>query len=109
MSGGSNQWFCDDQSVPPLGGHGDCGLVGGRVVRVCMHDLRTISTLPSIPNLVAGVDLATFLLPSGQMCHPRGAGRYPSGFRADPEFLRVFQGGIPTRWCRMWGCPAVVV
>ncbi len=109
MSSRSNQWFCDDQSVPPLGGHGDCGLVGGRVVWVCMHDLQTISAHPSIPNLVAGVDLATFLLPSGRMCHPQGAGRYLSGFGADPVFLRVFQGGIPTCWHGMWGCPAVVV
>jgi len=79
------------------------------VVWVCMHNLQTISTHPSIPNLVAGVDLTTFLLPSGQMCHPGGAGRYPSGFGADPVFPRVFQGGIPTHWHRMWGHPAVVV
>src|SRR5258708_39930725 len=77
-----------------------------------MCSLQTISAHPSIPNLVVGVDLATFLLPSGQMCHVGGAGRYLSGFRADPVFPRVFQGGIPTAgmgcggvqllWCEQW-------
>src|SRR5258708_32645787 len=46
------------------------------------------------------------------MCHVGGAGRYLSGFRADPVFPRVFQGGIPTAgmgcggvqllWCEQW-------
>ncbi len=74
----------------------------------------------SRPSLVVGVDLTTFLLLSGQMCHPQGAGRYLSGFGADPVFLRVFQGvfqlagmgcgGAQLLWCEQWmdvgGCGA---
>ncbi len=107
MSDGSSQWFCDGQSVLPLDGHGDCRLAGGRVVCVHKCDLQTTSAHPSIPNLVTGIGLSTFPLLSGQLYHPGGAARCPTGFRADPVFLRVFQEGNLTHWCR--GHPAVVV
>ena len=92
-----------------LDGHGDCRLAGGRVVQVHKCNLQTTSAHPSIPNLVTGVGLSTFPLPSGQLYHLGGAGRYPTGFGADPVFPRVFQEGNLTCWCRMWGHPAVMV
>src|SRR5258708_37444187 len=109
MSDRSSQWFCDGQNVPPLDDHGDCRLVGGRVVWVCKCIPQTISTHPAVPNLVMDVDLSSFPSLSGKMCHLGGAWRCPSRFRADQVFLRVLQEGNLTHQCRMWGHPTAVV
>src|SRR5258707_13475323 len=95
MSDRSSQWFCDGQNVPPLGDHGDYGLIGGRVVWVHKCVLRTISAHPAVPNLVMDVDLLSFPSLSGQMGHPGGPWRGPSRFGATQVFPRVLQEGHP--------------